>query len=295
MNPFTAFYVAGYSFPLGGLLIVIATLISLRDQQSAVWQTLWRVLFIIGFINVMISSTPIPLLLYWGLGLTMSTLLVLLLAGFNSIPDRVYHGVRASVILLVLLITAWELPAWRIPKVPDCEFCKLYVVGDSISAGIGFEGEKTWTDIFNRDYGIETANLAAGGATVGDALSQAKLIKDKQALVLLEIGGNDILRRSTLENYSQELDKLLGAVCQPGRTVVIFEIPPPPFCGEFIRTQRQLAKKYGVILIPRRVFASFFMGKNNTVDGLHLSNRGHEKMAEILKYLLSPAIKKNSR
>ena len=60
----------------------------------------------------------------------------------------------------------------------------------------------------------------------------------------------------------------------------MLELPWAPFHDGFRRAQREIAQKHGVTLIPRKVFSWVLSGQESTVDGIHLSNRGHEKMAE---------------
>jgi lysophospholipase L1-like esterase len=64
--------------------------------------------------------------------------------------------------------------------------------------------------------------------------------------------------------------------------VVMFELPLPPFRNEYGRVQRKLASKYGVVLIPKRVFVGVLTEEGATMDGVHLSPQGHERMAEIV-------------
>jgi lysophospholipase L1-like esterase len=173
-----------------------------------------------------------------------------------------------------------ETPYHALKPLPIVQYDKVYVVGDSVSAGIGFKGERTWPEIVADECHAKVTNLSQGGGTSGSAIRQANLIKDKKALVFLEIGGNDMLGRTPLPEYRTDLDHLLDAVKGTERTIVMMEIPWAPFHGAFCRAQREMAGKHGATLVPRRIFAGVLDGKGSTVDGIHLSNRGHEKMAE---------------
>ena len=48
------------------------------------------------------------------------------------------------------------------------------------------------------------------------------------------------------------------------------------------RAQRVLAERYGALLVPRRHFAALLGRDDTTLDGLHLSARGHALMAEMI-------------
>jgi lysophospholipase L1-like esterase len=45
------------------------------------------------------------------------------------------------------------------------------------------------------------------------------------------------------------------------------------------------------MLIPKRYFASVFAGADATVDGLHLSGRGHQRMARIVEDVLGESLR----
>jgi hypothetical protein len=58
------------------------------------------------------------------------------------------------------------------------------------------------------------------------------------------------------------------------------------FWNVFGADQRVLAKKYGATLIPKRCLAGVFGSPGATVDGLHLSQQGHNLLARTVFSLL---------
>ena len=72
---------------------------------------------------------------------------------------------------------------------------------------------------------------------------------------------------------------------------MMFELPLLPWRISYGRIQRQLANKYGVLLIPKRYFTSVIWGREATSDGLHLLPEGERRMATLVASLLSPLIK----
>ncbi len=63
---------------------------------------------------------------------------------------------------------------------------------------------------------------------------------------------------------------------------LLLEVPLPPFYHGFGRIQRRLAKKHGVKLVPKRVLLSILAGGDATLDSIHLSQAGQQKMAEVV-------------
>jgi acyl-CoA thioesterase-1 len=69
----------------------------------------------------------------------------------------------------------------------------------------------------------------------------------------------------------------------------MFELPLPPFYHEFGRIQRDAAGRRQVALIPKRVFLNLLAGQGATLDSVHLSQAGHQQMADLVWELVGPA------
>jgi acyl-CoA thioesterase I len=123
-----------------------------------------------------------------------------------------------------------------------------------VTAGMGGEDQaETSPAILAKEHGIEIQDNSHVGETAASAL---KRLKDKpitSALVIIEIGGNDLLGSTTSAQFSRDLDALLGHVASSKCRIMMFELPLPPFHHEYGRIQRILAHKYAVSLISKRL------------------------------------------
>lgn len=178
--------------------------------------------------------------------------------------------------LVLCFLEAWHQ---RMPVITIKKDQPIYIIGDSISAGIGGT-EKNWPDVWASRSGRDVTNLARPGATVSNALNyQLAGINSPNAIIFIEIGGNDLMGTTTSKEFHSHLDQLLSGLHEAGHQLVMFEIPLLPLCNSYGRSQRTLAEKYGVILIPKRFLIDVFETKGATLDGLHLSQIGHDEMA----------------
>ncbi|MCP4711467.1 MAG: hypothetical protein GY869_22835 [Planctomycetes bacterium] len=155
-----------------------------------------------------------------------------------------------------------------------------------MSAGLDPQNETPWPDILRDKQSLNIINLAQPGATLESALDQVVEISDGPSMIVLEIGGNDIIAKTKAAQFKTEMEYLLGSFFDPEHTLVMFELPLLPFTAEYGRIQRSLAKKYDVILIPKRYFAGIICERDNTVDGIHLSEKGHQEMADMVAELI---------
>ena len=114
---------------------------------------------------------------------------------------------------------------------------------------------------------------------MASALREAEALREDEQLVMLEIGGNDLLGNTTPAAFESGLENLLRVVSRPGRVVVMFELPLPPSYNEYGRAQRRVARRHEVLLVPKRVMLSVLLQDGATLDTIHLSQGGHGRMA----------------
>jgi acyl-CoA thioesterase-1 len=149
----------------------------------------------------------------------------------------------------------------------------------------------TWPRLLADAHNIPIRDHARMGATVASALKQAEHVGPDEDLVLLEIGGNDLLGTTHPADFHADLDQLLSSLRRPGRTLVMLELPLPPGSAAFGRAQRQLARDYDVILVPKRFLIGLLQMPGATLDTIHLSQEGHRQMADGIWRVLAGAFR----
>lgn len=147
----------------------------------------------------------------------------------------------------------------------------------------------TWPKRLHELTSIPIIDLSFAGANAASALRKQASVIERDAAsqdwVLICIGGNDMLGPTKADDFGASLDQLLAkARGEPDhpRIVLMMELPIIPGAWAFAAWQRRLAAKYGVILIPKHIMADVVLTDANVIDGLHLSDAGHDRMAELL-------------
>lgn len=275
MNPVVLQIASGNAFFIGMGMTVVAFVLHLWLSRRF-WVSVLTVGWLLGIALVVLSATPMSLWLY---GLWFGLCIVVRVA-FNV---RTSFPWRASIVLAFaffsLSLCLTELTYRWVPRVTVFPDEPVFVVGDSISAGIGTK-ERTWPDMLGDLLYLKVINLARPGATIETAMDQARNITGANALVIVEIGGNDLLGHADSRTFYRQLDVLLFKLKSGGNQIVMFELPLLPFWNTFGRDQRVLAEKYGVTLIPKSCLTGIFGSKGNTLDGLHLTPKGHHELAK---------------
>ena len=283
MNPIVCHIVSGHAFFSG--IAMVLTAVFLSTQKQAIAHRFAFVVFSIGILFVVLSSTPIP---YWYYGLTTAATLFWLLTLKQPTSRR--SAAFAMVVLWLGAVTL-ELPWHFVPGPKPIAAQSLTIIGDSVTSGMG-EGEaETWPGLLAAQHRIGVQDLSHVGETARSALKRIREHGIQSSLLLVEIGGNDILGSTTSKEFERDLDTLLTYLKTPGREILMFELPLPPFCHEFGRVQRTLASRHGVHLIPKRVFLDIIAMSGATLDSIHLSQSGHQQMADLVWSLIEPAIR----
>jgi hypothetical protein len=290
MNALVLYFASGDSLYFGVALLLLAIAASpyfkhhmvLRCRNIAAW---------VALAMIVMACPPFP----WIIGVVFLGVFVWWFIGSNwTATGRVWAKLRliTTSVLMVLLLAASAIEFFhrRMPEIVGTPSDHLVVIGDSISSGIGLH-VPAWPLVMQQMTGVPVKNLARAGADTIEAQSMAKEIGPEDRVLLVEIGGNDMIAGVPPGEFGEALDALLSKVSAPGRTVVMFELPLLPNKMAYGYIQRRLSAKYGVWLIPKRFFVSVIGGANATSDGLHLSDTGTRHMAVLMAHVLSPVLK----
>ena len=282
MNPIVLQLANGNLFFVGLVMIVAALFLRLWFEGRILGLIL-RIGYIAGIVFVIFSATPLPIWFYclW-FGLCVAAALAVFSNKF-SFQKRMLVSFTVSLCSLVMCLV--ELPYHLSPTIKASPKQTLFVVGDSISAGISVK-ERAWPEVLADISHFKVINLARPAATVETAMDQIAGIVGSNSLVLVDIGGNDLLGHTDSKTFYIQLDQLLGRLAAGNSQIVLFELPLFPFCNAFGKAQRNLARKYNAILIPKHYMTDVFGLKGGTVDGLHLSQKGHDALANAINSLL---------
>jgi acyl-CoA thioesterase I len=258
-----------------------------RTVDSAKGRLLLLVIFLCGLTGVVLSSTPMPL---WRA--TLLTCITVVWCGTQWYgATRCLRMHRAAVVLMVVgwsLAAAIEFP-WRLlPVTAKAPMNAMTVIGDSVSAGMEEREAETWPSLLARQHNIEIQDLSHVGETAGSAMKRATKSGIQHNYVVVEIGGNDILGSTSPSQFEIDLDALLRELCQKNRQVVMFELPLPPLYHYYGMTQRRLARKHQVALVPKRYFLSILADGDATLDSIHLSQSGHQAMCGLVWQISRP-------
>lgn len=168
----------------------------------------------------------------------------------------------------------------------------ILAFGDSLLAGYGLEDGESYparleAALRARGINARIANAGVSGDTTAAALQRLAFTLDSQnpppELVIVSLGGNDMLRGLAPAEARTNLDKILQAFKARGIRVVLLGMLAAPNLGQdyaarFNPIYPTLARKYDAVLVP--FFLQPVLGKPELVqpDHVHPTALGIEEM-----------------
>lgn len=191
---------------------------------------------------------------------------------------------------LILLIIAIALVAACGSKVKEEAILPgspVLALGDSLTAGIGVASEQAWPNLLATRTGWVVFNGGVSGDTSTAALQRlpALLENHRPVLVLVALGGNDMLRHIPQQETIANLGRILKQIRARGAQPVLLATPRPSVAGAVFQNlsaadfYRTVADDNQVPLIEDAI-AEVLSDPQLKGDPLHPNAAGHALLSE---------------
>ena len=186
------------------------------------------------------------------------------------------------------------------PDVPD-DAPLVAFLGDSISAGLHLPRDRAFPAALQRRLAaagvpFRLVNAGVSGDTTAGGLARVDwILKQKPAIVVVELGANDGLRGVPVETIEANLREILRRVVESGAKPLLLgmRLPPnygPAYTAAFEEAFERVADEHDAAFLP--FFMTGVAGRLdlNLEDGIHPTAEGHEKLAENVEPALRPLL-----
>lgn len=194
----------------------------------------------------------------------------------------------ALLALLTLLVVSCGPDLDEIPNL-DSPGTTIVCLGDSITSGVGAAPGQPFPVLLAEKIGTEVINAGVPGDTAEGGLARVdEVLAHDPWMVIVELGGNDILNQVPPERTEaalrQILDRLLAARVVP----VLVEIEVP-FAGRYSDLFERLDADYDIPVVEETL-GEILVEPALKADPIHPNAQGHVKLAEAVAEVVEPIV-----
>ncbi len=195
---------------------------------------------------------------------------------------------RALHLLLIWLALALLAACERPPQLPRLNNGDVILAfGDSLTHGTGATRDSAYPAVLSQLTGHTVVNAGVPGETTSDGLARLPgvLSEVRPRIVLLCLGGNDMLRRQDVNNTEANLRRMIQAIRASGAGVVLIGVPEPKLFSGPPDFYEKLADEFG-LPYEGEIFDEVLKTPRLKADPIHANAEGYKIVAERLAELL---------
>lgn len=168
---------------------------------------------------------------------------------------------------------------------------KIMAFGDSLTYGYG-GNSNNYPDTLSKLSNYEVVNYGVNGNTTTDGLRRIEesLEKEQPQLVILSLGGNDVLRSVPKQVIKDNLKKMVAIIKKHNAQVVLLAEPAPnalslfqgrPTGLEDALVYEEVAKEEKILNIGN-IYSTLLSENEYRSDLIHLNEKGYQKAGEMI-------------
>lgn len=162
---------------------------------------------------------------------------------------------------------------------------KVVALGDSLTYGYGAERGQDYPSVLSKKTAWQIDNMGINGDTSADVLARLdKVMQKSPRLVLLGIGGNDVLRRVPSDKTTHNITQIIKRLQDGGIQVVLIAQPHLSVSAAFGKASdnpiyQKIATNTQVPLVAK-LWSNILSDKSLKSDQIHANAQGYAYFAE---------------
>jgi len=207
----------------------------------------------------------------------------------RSLPrafGRSARGLAAALAALALAACGSKVP--QLPKLAASDV--IVAFGDSLTYGTGAGEQESYPAVLGSLLGRQVVRAGVPGEVTAQGLERLPEVieEHRPKLVIVCLGGNDMLRKVSEAEIRANLKAIIKAIKDEGIAVVLVGVPKPALITGPAEFYAEIAKEFG-IPYEDRVVTSVLYTPDMKADPIHPNAKGYRRMAEALAELLKKA------
>ncbi len=192
---------------------------------------------------------------------------------------------RLAAVLVVLTAAACSGGGVDLPRLAPGDV--ILAFGDSLTFGTGARPEESYPAVLSKRIGFQVVNAGVPGEVSAKGLERLPKVLDRirPKLVILCLGGNDMLRRQDPTQTEENLKQLVRVIRAQGAEVVMLGVPEP---GLFLSTADVYERVASELDVPLEddIIPDLLGDNQYKSDHIHPNAAGYFRLAEAVETLL---------
>ncbi|MGM0516081.1 MAG: arylesterase [Pseudomonadota bacterium] len=157
----------------------------------------------------------------------------------------------------------------------------ILAFGDSLTKGVGAPPEDSYPARLAELSGHPVVNAGVSGEMTAEGMERLPAVLDETdpGLMILLLGGNDILRNGSPAEAKRNLSRMIEMAQDRDVQVLLLSVPEKSLFSNSAPFYDELAEEHGVVLMDGMV-ASLLRTPKYKSDQVHLNAAGYREMAE---------------
>ena len=193
-----------------------------------------------------------------------------------------------AALLLVLALAACGEKTPPLPHLGPSDIVLAF--GDSLTYGTGAATEEAYPNVLSGLIGRTVVGAGVPGETTGEGLQRLPAVFDevKPRLLLLCMGGNDMLQRADFPGIESNLREMVKLAKARSIGVVLIGVPTPELLGGPPAFYEKVAKEFALPL-ENKILNDVLFDRSLKSDMIHPNAAGYRRFAQALAELLHKA------
>ena len=191
----------------------------------------------------------------------------------------------------LLLVAALVSCGPKVPRVaPVGPNDVIVAFGDSLTYGTGANEAESYPAVLAQLINRKVIRAGVPGETTSGGLARLESVIQEHgpSLMIVSLGGNDMLRKMNDAEVKANLRKIVQAIRSRGISVVLFGVPKPALITSAPAFYEELAKEFG-IPYEGKIVTDVLYKPDQKSDSIHPNAKGYRRMAEAFAELLRKA------
>lgn len=157
----------------------------------------------------------------------------------------------------------------------------IIAFGDSLTFGTGAGRGEDWPSVVSELCNCEIINKGVPGETTGQALSrvQRDVLALNPRVVIIGLGGNDVLQRLSTDNLFSNLRQIIETVQASGAVVILLGLDGFLLASDLGDGYKKLARETGSVYVSD-ILAGILTNSRLKSDQIHPNAEGYRMIAD---------------